>query len=247
MADQKIDVYVVCNAKYHDTNFARLELLKLLAEHEDVWVRVAESFADIEAISASTLLVTYTCDLCPTEEEQAGLQRFLESGGRWFALHGTNAIVNFVDGKANTPDVAPNLMQTLGSRFVAHPAIEKFMVHVTDIKHPITADLEDFEIEDEPYYCEFFGEHEVLLEASYQSPSSGYVRSDFGTERDSQPQMYLHPVGEGQVLYLTLGHCSGKYDMQPLMAVAPVNRCAWNYPVFYDLLQRGIRWGIGED
>ncbi|MCH7833163.1 MAG: ThuA domain-containing protein, partial [Proteobacteria bacterium] len=99
-------------------------------------------------------------------------------------------------------------------------------------------------IEDEPYYCEFYGEHKVLLEANYRSPSSGYVRSDFGTERDSQPQMYLHQVGEGEVLYLTLGHCSGKYDMQPILDVAPVNRCAWNYPVFYDLLRRGIRWGI---
>ena len=244
MADQKIDVYVVCNAKYHDTNFARLELLKLLAEHEDVWVRIAESFADIDAINQSKLLVTYTCDLCPSEAEQQGLRRFLEAGGRWFALHGTNALVDFVDGKANTPDLAPHLMQTLGSRFVAHPAIEKFKVRVTDTVHPITADLEDFEIEDEPYYCEFYGEHKVLLEANYRSPSSGYVRSDFGTERDSQPQMYLHQVGEGEVLYLTLGHCSGKYDMQPILDVAPVNRCAWNYPVFYDLLRRGIRWGI---
>ena len=44
-----IDVYLVCNAKYHDTNFARLELLKLLAEHEDIHTGVAASFADTEA------------------------------------------------------------------------------------------------------------------------------------------------------------------------------------------------------
>ena len=37
--DTRVDVYLICNAKYHDTNFARLELLKLLAEHEDVYVR----------------------------------------------------------------------------------------------------------------------------------------------------------------------------------------------------------------
>jgi hypothetical protein len=99
MVSDRIDVYLVCNAKYHDTNFARLELLKRLAEQEDVWVGVADSFADIEA--------------------------------------------------------------------------------------------------------------------------------------------------EGDVLYLTLGHCTGKYDMQPLMEVAPLTRCAWNYDVFYDLFRRGIRWGIG--
>jgi hypothetical protein len=34
-SDSRIDVYLVVNARYHDTSFARLELLKLLAEHED--------------------------------------------------------------------------------------------------------------------------------------------------------------------------------------------------------------------
>ena len=67
----RIDVYLVCNAKYHDTNFARLELLKLLAEQEDIWTRVADSYADVAAIDGSRLLITYTCDLCPTLEEQA--------------------------------------------------------------------------------------------------------------------------------------------------------------------------------
>ena len=79
----RIDVYLVCNAKYHDTNFARLELLKLFAEHEDVWARVADSYVDLAAITASRFLVTYTCDLCPTLEQQAALRQFLEKGGRW--------------------------------------------------------------------------------------------------------------------------------------------------------------------
>ncbi|MEM7016952.1 MAG: ThuA domain-containing protein [Pseudomonadota bacterium] len=244
--DQKVDVYLVCNAKYHDTNFARLELLKLLAEQEDVWVRVADSYADIGAISASTLLITYTCDLCPSEAEQDALHQFLEAGGRWFALHGTNALLAFVDGKADTPDKAPKLMRSLGSRFVAHPPITTFPVHVTDVKHPLTDGLEDFEVEEEPYYCEYFGDNKILLEAFYKMPSKGYVQTDFGTDRDSHPQMYLHPVGQGEVLYLALGHCTGKYDMRPIMDVAPIARGSWNSPIFYELLRRGIRWGIGD-
>lgn len=242
----RIDVYLVCNAKYHDTNFARLELLKLLAEQEDVWTRVADSYADVAAIDASRLLITYTCDLCPTLEEQAALRQFLENGGRWFALHGTNALIEIAGGKADTPNKAPELMATLGSRFVAHPAIQRFPVRVVDPDHPLTRDIDDFEVEDEPYYCEFFDDNEVLLEATYNAPSTGYVRSEFGTDERTHPQMYVHSVGAGRVLYLTLGHCTGKYDMQPLMDTAPITRCAWNEPVFYDLLRRGIRWGIGE-
>ena len=34
--NEQVDVYLVVNAKYHDTNFARLELLKLLAENENL-------------------------------------------------------------------------------------------------------------------------------------------------------------------------------------------------------------------
>ena len=151
--NQKIDVYLVCNARYHDTNFARLELLKLLAENEDIHTRVAENFSDIEAIKASTLLVTYTCDLCPTEAEQQGLAEFLSAGGKWFALHATNALLEFVDGKADTPDLAPRYMEMLGSRFVAHPANTSFWVRVTEVTHPLTAGIEDFEVHDEePYY-----------------------------------------------------------------------------------------------
>ena len=58
MTDAKVDVYLICNAKYHDTDFSRLELLKLLAEHEDVVTKVADSYADIQAINASRLLIT---------------------------------------------------------------------------------------------------------------------------------------------------------------------------------------------
>jgi hypothetical protein len=115
--NNRIDVYLICNAKYHDTNFVRLELLKLLAEHEDIMVRVAEDYSDIKAINQAELLITYTCDLCPTPEQQEGLKQFMASGKRWFALHATNALIEFVGepfevdsikvpGKADTPNKA---------------------------------------------------------------------------------------------------------------------------------------------
>ncbi|MFT4676467.1 MAG: type 1 glutamine amidotransferase [Patiriisocius sp.] len=245
--DQKIDVYLVCNARYHDTNFARLELLKLLGENEDINTRVAENFSDVEAIADSALLITYTCDLRPTLEEQEALAVFLEKGGRWFALHATNALLDFVDGKADTPNVAPRFMELLGSRFVAHPANQRIEIKVTDVEHPLTANIEDFVVEEEePYYCEAHGEQVVLLEASYNEPSVGYVRAEFGTDKESHPQMYLHPWGDGSVLYLSLGHCTGKHDMKPLADIVPVVRGSWNSPVYYELLRRGILWGIAE-
>ncbi len=244
--DNRIDVYLVVNARYHDTNFARLELLKLLAEQEDVWVHVASDFSDMATLRTCRLLVTYTCDLLPTREQQQGLQSYLQNGGRWLALHATNAIIDFVNGKADTPDLAPLFMRLLGSRFVAHPAIAKFTVKVTDPSHPLVNGIDSFEVEDEPYYLSYESGSHVLLEASYNQRSTGYVQSDYGTDRDSHPQMYLHPTGAGEVLYITLGHCCGKYDLQPLADVVPIHRGSWQNPVYYELLRRSIRWGIGQ-
>ena len=247
MSDDTLhQVYLVANARYHDTNFARLELLKLLAENEDINTRVAADFSDIEAICGSELLITYTCDLRPTEEEQAGLERFLRGGGRWFALHATNALLEFVGGKVDTPNLAPKFMELLGSRFVAHPANTTIEVRVTETPHPLTAGISDFEVADEePYYCEVLAERTVLLEASYHQPSVGYAREDFGTDRDSHAQMYLRSYGQGQVLYLSLGHCCGKHDMKPAAEIVPVVRGSWDSPTYYELLRRGIRWGVG--
>ena len=85
--------YMVAAGDYHDIDYARLELLKLLAEDEKIRVQVAADYHDIDAIAASDVLVTYTCNLVPTEREQVALRDFVKSGKRWFALHGTNAIL----------------------------------------------------------------------------------------------------------------------------------------------------------
>ncbi len=128
-----VNFYMVAAGDYHDIDFARLELLKLLAEDEKIRVQVAADYHDIEAIQAADVLVTYTCNLVPTEAEQVVLRDFVASGKRWFALHGTNAILQFLaDGRVDCPETAPVLMETLGSQFLGHPPIQPFTVHVSD-------------------------------------------------------------------------------------------------------------------
>jgi hypothetical protein len=71
----------------------------------------------------------------------------------------------------------------------------------------------------------------------------GVVESKPG---DRQLVMYLHPHAGGEVLYCTLGHCRGKYDMRPMMAEYPtVERGSWKLPVYHELVRRGIRWAAG--
>ena len=70
MADKKINAYLVAAGMYHDIDYARSEILKLLAEHPNIRTRVACDYQDIEGIKGSDFLITYTCNLMPAEEEQ---------------------------------------------------------------------------------------------------------------------------------------------------------------------------------
>jgi type 1 glutamine amidotransferase len=239
----RIDVALIASGKYHDIDFARLELLKLMAEEERLRVRVFEDYREIEVIAASAMLVTYTCDVIPSAAEIAGLQRFLAGGGRWLALHGTNSTLKFLDsGLVSSPAIPQEFADMLGSQFIAHPPIGRFTVTNADASHPLVAGIGDFVVEDELYLSDTHGHNHALLETRFVGRAEGFERADWPEDR---PHLvyYLHEHGGGEVAYLTLGHCRGKYDMKPLMAEYPyIERCAWNLPVFYELLRRGIRW-----
>lgn len=65
---------------------------------------------------------------------------------------------------------------------------------------------------------------------------------------DDEPRLvaYLHPVGRGTVLYITLGQCCGMYDMRPIRDVTEVVRGSRESPAHLDLLRRSIDWAPGQ-
>lgn len=251
MTSAPIKAYLVCGGLYHDMDYARLELLKLLGEHDRIRVDVGKDYRDVEAIAAAGFLVTYTCDVIPDPSELQVLRHFLEAGGRWLALHGTNSILRFVKGRGwDAPRTAPGFMAMLGSQFVAHPPIKPYRVEVSDPMHPLTAGIEPFETDDELYLCEYHGDHHALLHTHYRGEAPSFSANSWPNPADSETSgadrhavMYLHRFGRGEVLYCTLGHCRGKYDMRPLIPEYPtVERGSWKLPIYHEILRRGIRW-----
>ena len=140
----------------------------------------------------------------------------------------------------------PKLMETLGSQFIAHPPIQPYQRGRSRARPPAGARTSSpSRPTDELYLCEYHGKLEPLLETRFTGEAPGFARRSWP---DDEPRlvMYLHPHGQGEVLYLTLGHCRGKYDMRPIMDEYPViERCSWELPVFYELLRRGLRWAQG--
>lgn len=241
---RKIKAYFVAAGKYHDIDHARLEVLKLLAEDERVRTRMGENYSDLATIQDSDFLVTYTCDVMPSLAEQEALRAYVASGKRWYALHGTNSILRFLaDGRVDSPRWAPHFMETLGSQFIAHPPIAPYTVQVADPSSPLVKDVKPFQATDELYLMDLHGQHHVLLETEeWSGKAQGFVDENWD-KKTRWPVFYIHKVGKGEVLYLTLGHCRGHYDMAPLMDYYPnVERCSWDLPVFYDLLRRGLAW-----
>ncbi len=237
-----INFYMVAAGQYHDIDFARLELLKLLAEDERIRVKVATDYHDIDAINAADVLITYTCNLVPPEDEQRALREFIASGKRWFALHGTNAILEFTDQGVACPENAPVLMETLGTQFLAHPPIQPFQVHISDPEHELVKGVNSFETDDELYLCRVHGNPHYLMHSRFTGKATGFVLEDWDDDVD-HPVYYINSVGDGEVLYLNLGHCRSHYDMQPMVDYYPdIERCAWEKPEFYELLRRGIKY-----
>ncbi|SFV15221.1 ThuA domain-containing protein [Pseudoduganella namucuonensis] len=237
-----IDGVLIASGKYHDIDFARLELLKLLAEDSHVRIRVFEDYANLDAIRNASFLVTYTCDVVPSLEQQEALRGWVEGGGRWYALHGTSSILRFLsNGLVDSPNWAPHLMETLGSQFIAHPPIGPYRVEVADAGHALVRGIEPFDVTDELYLSDTHAGLQVLLDAEFEGEATGFARSTW--PRGRHPVFYLRAIGKGAVLYLTLGHCRGHHDMRPLMDHWPeTQRCAWELPVYYELLRRGIAW-----
>lgn len=242
----RLNCLLVAGGKWHDIDFARLELLKLLAEDQRVRVRVLEDYSNLEALEQADFLVSYTCDVTPSLAEQEALRRYVQSGRRWLALHGTNSILRFMeDDTIDTPNWAPVFMDTLGSIFQAHPPIAPYRVEPTGVEHPLVEDIEAFEVEDEQYLVQVTAPIEVLLDTEFEGQAGRFRANPW--KKDRHPVLYLRHLGEGAVCYLTLGHCRGHYDLQPLMDFYPkIERGAWELPVFYELLRRGLRWAKGE-
>lgn len=244
-----VQVHLVCGGKYHDFDFARLQLLTHLGMHEEARVTVSGDYrgADIGWLDGVQFLITYTCDVRPSLAEQEALRDWVKGGGRWLALHGTNAALDLTPDAVVSPRVISVLAETLGSQFIAHPPIAPYRVAVTKPDHPLVAGIAPFDTSDELYLSEYHGKLEVLLHTRFAGYARGFAESSWPEERE-HPVLYLRYLGCGTVLYLTLGHCRGHYDMRPAMDWWPaVERGSWDLDVFRLLLQRGVAWGLGKE
>ncbi len=249
MAD-RVDALLVAGGKYHDIDYARRELLALLAEHEHVRVTVTCDYENTDLLERAAFLLSYTCDVRPSEPAQRAYADWVSSGGRWFALHGTNAALDLPrpDG-VEAPRCFPRWAETLGSQFVAHPPIAPYSVELAS-DHWLVEGIEPFDTDDELYLMEHHDRDalEPLLHTHWSGKAHGFAEADWTDATEPHLISYLRQLGDGAVLYNTLGHCRGHYDMAPVVDYYPqIERCSWEKPQYHEMLRRGIRWALGDE
>jgi len=226
---------LVCGSpsRNHDFDFARKALLEALYAAGNIRTDVWNNYDSGSAIEAGNLLVSYTSQVPVSDENCAALRRFLENGGRWFAIHASNSVA----GNAHLPGI-------LGSRFLGHPPYMHFSVTVTRPEDPLLVQVPaTFEVDDELYVIETHSNDlEVLLETRWGGEA---MRQQY--PEDTRPLMYRHRLGKGGVLYLALGHANRPFDKpRPEMEDRPDLRGPWAMPLYQELIRRGIEWAAGR-
>ena len=247
----------------HDHDYARLRLLGLLAER-DIPASVANDFADVEKwLPVSRLLITYVAGPYPDTAQTRAIERWLEAGGHWLALHGTSGgRAERVEGARQRRTVKTEHHALLGSYFLTHPPICEFRVEVSAADSLLTRGLgKSFVVEDEPYFIELQGpgSTQILLTADYGpsavSPAIGTLYpSDTSLQPDGRTRVigYTRAVGNGGVTYFALGHCHNPAIRaarapDPTDKTPPTFRGSWETDAFATLLRNAIAWGVSED
>ena len=247
----------------HDHDYARLQLLRLLAE-QDVPASVANDFTDVDRwLPVSRLLITYVAGPYPDSAQCRAIRRWLDEGGRWLGLHGTSGgRAERVEGFRQRRTVKLEHHAILGSYFLTHPPICKIHVDVSDDPSGLTRGLPaSFDVEDEPYFIELQdpAATRLMLTAEYgrdvTSPAIGTLyASDTSLLPDGKTRAlgYILDAGKGAVAYLALGHCHNS-AIRAARAVDPTDqspldfRGSWEADAFGMLLRNAISWGVGAE
>ncbi len=103
--------HLVCGSPYrnHDFDFARLRLAQALYDAEDIRVDCFQDYENAMQLAPGNLLISYTSRVAVSDAACTALRTFVAGGGRWFALHASNSVLD-----------NPHLPQLLGSRFLSH-------------------------------------------------------------------------------------------------------------------------------
>lgn len=205
---KKVKVLVV-GGRGHDWKGFYAAIAPVLSKTGDFEPTLTEKLDELktENISKYQIVLFYGSggDFADPAQEQ-GLDNFVKNGGGLAGVHATDAFKQ-----------SDLYWRLFGGRFTTHGG-GQFWLRFEDPKHPVTAGMRDFEIQDETYQNQYHPEFKL----------HNLARIDRGNEQQSM--VWVQEYGKGRVFNTTLGH----------------DGAAWNNPQFQRLLIRGLDWAAGR-
>lgn len=134
-----------------------------------------------------------------TSAQLQGLQNAIYNGTGFGGWHGGLAA-------AFREAVASHFM--VGGQWVAHPGkIIDYTVQITNHDDPITAGLNDFNMNSEQYYMHVAPSNEVLATTTFDSTYYDWIVGVV------MPVVWKRHWGKGRVFYCSLGHVAADFDV----------------------------------
>ena len=229
----------------------------LLAEHDEFRVRVPARLRGhtwLELGQHAPILVSYTCDVRPSERRAAGRSA---TGSRpaaaWVALHGTNAALDqrrqgLVERRATSRCGSTRS----AAQFIAHPPIRRTPSSNVAPDHWLVAGVEPFETDRRAVPHRVPRPRALHAAAAHHVAGRGHAASPraTGTAGDRRPPGDVPAAARrrrGAVQHARALPRPLRHGARSRTTTRTIDRCSWDLPVFYELLRRSLRWARGDD
>ena len=108
-----------------------------------------------------------------------------------------------------------------GGQWVAHPGnIIKYRVNIIDHQDPITAGLQDFDMDSEQYYLHTDPANQVLATTTFDGIDAPWIKGC------TMPTVWKRTYGTGRIFYSALGHVAADFSV----------------PQVTEITKRGLLW-----
>jgi type 1 glutamine amidotransferase len=172
------------DAPYHPLSNINA-LNEILPEHNLVFSEDPDSLLQLNDYS---LLICYldSWEQPLTSTQAAALKEYLSTGGKILSIHNGISIQD-----------TPSLTELTGARFTGHPLCGELQIKPIP-GHPITAGVDEFRINDEPYHFELSENLNILATYDYNGITL--------------PAAWEHKYGKGTLIYLMPGHDAAVFE-----------------------------------
>lgn len=209
----------------HDNIATSVEAIRKMGAESHFTVDASDSpqvFTDTNLRQYAALVFSNSNNKAFTSDGQrAAFKRYIESHHGFVAIHSASG----------SERSWPYYWQVVGGKFVEHPVLQTFTLHVADPAFPAVKGLpSDFSWTDECYFTDHPnpGIHPVLTTDRTKLTGLEKMKSDPSAYPNPLPLAWYQTFDGGREFYIALGHRKQDYAN----------------PILYNLIRRGILWSI---